>query len=85
MEHLSDEQGFLERINNWLKPDGIVIIEVRLSKNYPFKEIDEPFRKRQIWEYKPDEFINLLKTKFIIEKTYGIVRIFILMLTRQEI
>lgn len=76
MEHLPDEQGFLERINNWLKPDGIVIIEVPLSKDYPFKEIDEPFRKGHIREYKTDEFINLLKTKFIIEITYGVTRNF---------
>jgi len=76
LEHLPDEKGFLNRVHYWLKPGGIVIIEVPLKKESPFKGIVEPFRKGHIREYESQEFIKLLNDYFIIEKSFGVVRNF---------
>lgn len=43
MEHVVDDDLFLERCESWLKPGGIIVLEVPLLMRYPFSESAEPY------------------------------------------
>ena len=54
MEHIIDDNLFLERCNSWLKLGGVIVIEDPLLMKYPFAESAEPHGHYHIREYKVD-------------------------------
>ena len=69
MEHVSDDQLFLKRIRNSLKPNGKLILEVPRLFPYPIGKPLWPHHKR---EYEKDSLEKLIrKVGFEIETAFG--------------
>jgi len=69
MEHVSDDQLFLKRIRNSLKPNGKLILEVPRLFPYPIGKPLWPHHKR---EYEKDSLEKLIqKVGFKIETKFG--------------
>ena len=69
MEHVSDDQLFLKRIRNSLKPNGKLILEVPRLCPYPIGKPLWPDHKR---EYEKDSLEKLIrKVGFEIETAFG--------------
>ena len=69
MEHVSDDQLFLKRIRNSLKPNGKLILEVPRLCPYPIGKPLWPDHKR---EYEKDSLEKLIqKVGFEIESAFG--------------
>ena len=69
MEHVSDDQLFLKRIKNSLKPNGKLILEVPRLCSYPIGKPLWPHHER---EYEKDSLEKLIrKAGFEIETAFG--------------
>lgn len=74
MEHVQDDNHFLETIHGWLKDDAYVIIEVPLLYHRPFSDSGDPWNPFHIREYKTNELISLMAKYFNIIDAKGVSR-----------
>ncbi len=74
MEHIRNEQLFLNNIKKSLKKNGIVILEVPLLMKYPFADSEEPYGDAHIREYHPTALVSLFSRYFQLMDTYGMSR-----------
>lgn len=74
MEHVEDDVEFLSRLWTWLRKGGLLVLEVPLLVQYPFKDIGRPLNPQHIREYSVSELEKLLASKFLIEERFGVTR-----------
>lgn len=76
MEHLPDDDRFLQRCSAVLCSDGIFIIEVPKLRELPFKGVDTPLSVFHIREYDAEGFAQLLDKHFDVIELLGACRRF---------
>ena len=74
MEHVINDKLFLQKLRNWLKRKGTIVLEVPLLMKYPFVNSKEPLGDAHIREYFPQDLMDLFSKYFRIKKTYGVCR-----------
>ena len=74
MEHVINDYLFLEKCKSWLKPGGIIVLEVPLLMKYPFSESAEPYGHYHIREYEVGALQSLFSEHFKIIDSYGVSR-----------
>ena len=74
MEHVIDDNLFLEKHKFWLKPNSKILLEVPLLMKYPFAESAEPYGDAHIREYEVDPLIEQFKNYFELIDAYGVNR-----------
>lgn len=74
MEHVIDDNLFLQQLKLWLKPNSKIVLEVPLLMKYPFAESAEPYGDAHIREYEVDALIAQFKNYFELIDAYGVSR-----------
>ncbi len=74
MEHVADDRAFLEHLQRWLKPGGVLVLEVPLLAKRPFAGIREPLSPAHAREYDADELVELVGERFAVRETFGVNR-----------
>ena len=71
LEHVADEQGFLERVARWLAPDGWLLLEVPFLARDPFREVDTPLSPGHVREYDARSLAGTLAAAFDVVEAWG--------------
>jgi SAM-dependent methyltransferase len=74
LEHVADDAGFLARLHGWLKPDGVLVLEVPLLARRPFLGIGEPLSPAHVREYDVEGLLDLVAERFRVREAYGVSR-----------
>ena len=74
MEHVEDDAGFLALLHRWLKPGGVLVLEVPLLAARPFLGIPEPLSPAHVREYDVPGLVDLVGERFRIRAAYGVNR-----------
>ena len=74
IEHIPDDDDFLQKCHYWLKENGIIVIQAPLLLKRPFLKIENPIQWAHLREYSIESFSNLVSKYFQIEKIFGISR-----------
>lgn len=74
MEHIHDDDLFLQNLKSWMKKKAKIVLEVPLLMRYPFKYSNEPYSNAHIREYNTEDLITLFSSYFKILESYGVCR-----------
>ena len=74
MEHVIDDELFLQKLKSWLKPNGKIVLEVPLLMKYPFAESAEPYGDGHIREYETNKLIKQFSKYFKLLDSHGVSR-----------
>jgi SAM-dependent methyltransferase len=74
MEHVADDEAFLERIACWLKPRGELVLEVPLAMGRPFLGIETPLSPEHLREYTIPGLLDLVGARFDVLEASGVAR-----------
>ncbi|MFT5292218.1 MAG: SAM-dependent methyltransferase [Planctomycetota bacterium] len=74
MEHVQDDRAFLEGIHSWLRPGGVLVLEVPFLARGPFNDVTQPLSPDHVREYDAPTLLALVEERFEIQKTYGVAR-----------
>lgn len=74
MEHFPDDEAFLKNCTRWLRPDGVMVLEVPLRYKYPFATEWAPIGSAHIREYTKAGLRSLCQRYFSIERSFGVTR-----------
>lgn len=74
MEHVLDDNLFLQKLRKWLKRKGTIVLEAPLLMKYPFINSNEPFGDAHIREYFTRDLLDLFSKHFKIRESYGVCR-----------
>ncbi len=74
MEHFPDDEAFLENCSRWLRPDGVLVLEVPLRYKYPFATEWAPIGSAHIREYTMAGLRSLCERYFQIDESFGVAR-----------
>ena len=74
MEHIKDDNKFIFNLYEYLKKNGVLIIEVPFYYTYPFFGIKIPYGDGHFREYNETSFKRVIKTKFNILNFKGVSR-----------
>lgn len=74
LEHVADDQAFLERVARWLKPEGELVLEVPLQMRRPFLGIETPLSPEHLREYSVAELLAKVGVHFDVLEAHGVAR-----------
>ncbi len=74
MEHYPDDNQFLANCSYWLKPGGLLILEVPLLMQYLFPSIGKPLGDAHFREYNFPSLKQQCSRWFEISKEFGVTR-----------
>ncbi len=74
MEHVQDDTAFLEGIHSWLRPGGMLVLEVPFLAKGPFNEVSTPLSPEHVREYDAPTLLALVEEHFEIQAAYGVAR-----------
>lgn len=74
LNKIEDDAGFLERVHHWMKPSGVLYLEVPLFQLAPFEDAATkvlPLDPRSRHQYTPTSFVELVEKNFQVRDLFG--------------
>lgn len=74
LEHLTDDRAFLACAARWLRPEGLLVLEVPLLARHPFRDVGAPLSPDHQREYEPEALLGLVSERFHVRESFGVNR-----------